>query len=73
MNGNGSMLNKKIWDDKIVWIDGKEENCVIILFYMVRVNVLVCECNGFIEEYDIEYRIKVRVFKIEDNNWYFFM
>lgn len=72
-NGNGSMLNKKIRDDKIAWIDGKEENCATISFHMARVNALVRECNGLIEEYDIEHRTKVRVSKIEDNNRYFFM
>ena len=65
-NGNGSMLNKKIRDDKIAWIDGKEENCATISFHMARVNALVRECNGLIEEYDIEHRTKVRVSKIED-------
>lgn len=72
-NGNGSMLNKKIRDDKIAWIDGKEENCTTISFHMARVNALVRECNGLIEEYDIEHRTKVRVTNIEDNNRYFYV
>lgn len=58
-NGNGSMLNKKIRDDKITWVDGKEENCATISFHMARVNALIRECNGLIEEYDIEHRTKV--------------
>ncbi|XP_020600653.1 hypoxia-inducible factor prolyl hydroxylase-like isoform X1 [Orbicella faveolata] len=60
-NGNGSMLNKKIRDDKIAWIDGKEENCATISFHMARVNALVRECNGLIDEYDIEHRTKAMV------------
>lgn len=59
-NGNGSMLNKKIRDDKIAWIDGKEENCETISFHMTTVNALIRHCNALIEEYDIEHRTKVR-------------
>lgn len=62
-NGNGSMLNKTIRDDKIAWVDGKEENCATISFHMARVNSLVRECNGLIAEYDIEHRTKVSVSK----------
>ncbi|XP_027046171.1 egl nine homolog 1-like isoform X1 [Pocillopora damicornis] len=57
-NGNGSMLNKKIRDDKIAWIDGKEENCQAISHHMTTVNTLIRFCNGLIEEYDIEHRTK---------------
>ncbi|XP_078344309.1 prolyl hydroxylase EGLN3-like isoform X2 [Oculina patagonica] len=60
-NGNGSMLNKKIRDDKITWVDGKEENCATISFHMMRVNALIRECNALIEEYDIEHRTKAMV------------
>lgn len=60
-NGNGSMLNKKIRDDKIAWIDGKEENCETISFHMTTVNALIRHCNALIEEYDIEHRTKAMV------------
>lgn len=60
-NGNGSMLNKKIRDDKIAWIDGKEENCQAISHHMTTVNTLIRFCNGLIEEYDIEHRTKAMV------------
>lgn len=70
-NGNGSMLNKKIRDDKITWVDGKEENCATISFHMMRVNSLIRECNALIDEYDIEHRTKVRVCNIEDCYQYF--
>lgn len=60
-NGNGSMLNKKIRDDKIAWIDGKEENCQTISHHMTTVNTLIRYCNGLIDEYDIEHRTKAMV------------
>ena len=63
-NGNGSMLNKKIRDDKIAWIDGKEENCQAISHHMTTVNTLIRFCNGLIEEYDIEHRTKVRMISL---------
>ena len=61
-NGNGSTLNKKIRDDKIAWIDGKEDNCETISYHMNAVNLLIRHCNALIEEYDIEHRTKVRLF-----------
>lgn len=67
-NGNGSMLNKKIRDDKIAWVDGKEENCETISNHMTTVNALIRQCNGLIEEYDIEHRTKVSV----SNHYYEF-
>ena len=60
-NGNGSTLNKKVRDDKIAWIDGKEENCETISYHMNVVNALIRQCNGLIDEYEIEHRTKVRV------------
>ena len=70
-NGNGSVSNKKIRDDKITWVDGKEENCGTISYHMARVNALIRECNGLIEEYEIEHRTKVRVCNIKDYDQYF--
>lgn len=55
------MLNKKIWDDKIMWVDGKEKYCEIIFYYMNVVNLLIRKCNELIEEYEIEYWMKVRI------------
>ena len=60
-NGNGSTLNKKIRDDKIAWVDGKEENCETISYHMNAVNSLMRQCNTLIDEYEIEHRTKVRV------------
>lgn len=59
-SGNGSTLNKKIRDDKITWVDGKEENCETISCHMNAVNALIRKCNELIEEYEIEHRTKVR-------------
>ena len=59
-SGNGSTLNKKIRDDKITWVDGKEDNCDTISFHMNTVNALIRKCNDLIEEYEIEHRTKVR-------------
>ena len=61
-NGNGSTLIKKIRDDKIAWIDGKEDNGETLSYHMNAVTLLIRHCNTFIEEYDIEHRTKVRLF-----------
>lgn len=60
-NGNGSTLNKKIRDDKITWVDGKEENCETISYHMNVVNLLIRKCNELIDEYEIEHRTKAMV------------
>ncbi|XP_068689110.1 prolyl hydroxylase EGLN3-like isoform X3 [Montipora foliosa] len=57
-NGNGSTLNKKIRDDKITWVDGKEKHCETISYHMNAVNSLIRKCNELIEEYEIEHRTK---------------
>ena len=60
-NGNGSTLNKKIRDDKIAWVDGREKHCETISYHMNVVNSLIRKCNEFVEEYEIEHRTKVRL------------
>ncbi|KAK2561602.1 Egl nine-like protein 1 [Acropora cervicornis] len=57
-NGNGSTLNKKIRDDKIAWVDGREKHCETISYHMNVVNSLIRKCNEFVEEYEIEHRTK---------------
>ncbi|XP_074627854.1 prolyl hydroxylase EGLN3-like isoform X2 [Acropora palmata] len=60
-NGNGSTLNKKIRDDKIAWVDGREKHCETISYHMNVVNSLIRKCNEFVEEYEIEHRTKAMV------------
>ena len=58
-NGNGSTLNKKIREDRITWVEGKEDNCVAISLHMTTVDTLIRHCNGLIKEYDVQHRTKV--------------